>query len=106
MLRHDVIEPAASPWACNVVLAKKSDGPLRFCLHYRQLNELTYKDSYPLPRISACLDALGGAAFYSTMDFRSEFWQTAMDPQLPAKIAPIRRAYNVVADNTGLSSCV
>jgi len=59
MLRHDVIEPAASPWASNVVLAKKSDGSLRFCLDYRQLNELTYKDSYPLPWISACLDALG-----------------------------------------------
>jgi len=59
MLRHDVIKPAASPWASNVVLAKKSDGSLRFCLDYRQLNELTYKDSYPLPRISACLDALG-----------------------------------------------
>jgi len=59
MLRHDVIEPAASPWASNVVLAKKSDGLLRFCFDYRQLNELTYKDSYPLPWISACLDALG-----------------------------------------------
>jgi len=55
------------------VLAKKSDGSLRFCLDYRQLNELTYKESYPLPRISACLDALGGAAFYSTMDLRIGF---------------------------------
>ena len=64
MLRHDVIEPAASPWASNVLLAKKSDGSLCFCLYYRQLNELTYKDSYPLPRISACLDALGSVAFY------------------------------------------
>ena len=81
MLRNDVIEPAASPWASNVVLARKSDGSLRFCIDYRQLNELTYKDSYPLPRISACLDVLGGAAFYSTMDLRSGFWQTAMDPR-------------------------
>ena len=77
MLRYDVIEPAASPWASNVVLAKKSDGSLRFCLYYGQLNQLMYKDSYPLPRISACLDALGGAAFYSTMDLRSGFWHHA-----------------------------
>lgn len=70
MLRHDLIEPAASPWASNVVLAKKSDGSLRYCVDYRQLNELTYKDSYPLPRISACLDALGGADYFSTLDLR------------------------------------
>ena len=61
ILKNDIIEPAASPWASNVVLAKKSDGTLRFCVDYRQLNELTYKDSYPLPRINSCLDALGAA---------------------------------------------
>ena len=72
-LRHDVIEPAASPWASNVVLAKKSDGSLRFCLDYRQLNELTYKDSYPLPPISAFSERTWGAVFYSTMDLRSGF---------------------------------
>ena len=59
MLHNDIIEPAASPWACNVVLAKKADGCLRFCVHYRQLNELTYKDSHLLPRIYSCVDALG-----------------------------------------------
>ena len=91
MLRHDVIEPAASPWASNVVLANKSDSSLRFCLDYRQLNELTYKESYPLPRISACLDSLGGAAFYSTMDIRSGFWQTAMDPSDMDKTAFVTR---------------
>jgi len=89
MLRHDVIEPAVSLWASNVVLAKKSDGSLRFCLDYRQLNELTYKDSYPLPPISACLDALGSAAFYSTI--RSGFWQTAMDPRDMDKTAFVTR---------------
>jgi len=80
MLRHRIIEPAASPWASNVVLAKQSDGSLRFCLDFRQLNEITYKDSYPLPRISSCLDALGGSSLFSVMDMKSGFWQTAMDP--------------------------
>ena len=73
------------------MLAKKSDGSLRFCLDYRQLNELTYKDSYPLPRISACLDVLGGVVFYSTMDLRSGFWQTAMDPRDMDKTAFVTR---------------
>jgi len=59
MLRAGVIEPSSSPWSTNVVLAKKSDGSLRFCVDYRRLNDLTYKDSFPLPRIDTCLDALG-----------------------------------------------
>ena len=59
MLAANVIEPCASPWASNVVLAKKSDGTLRFCVDYRRLNDCTYKDSFPLPRIDGCLDALG-----------------------------------------------
>ena len=91
MLKNDIIEPAASPWASNVVLAKKSDGTLRFCVDYRQLNELTYKDSYPLPRISSCLDALGGSSFFSTLDLRSGFWQTAMDPRDADKTSFISR---------------
>ena len=57
MLAANVIEPCASPWASNVVLAKKSDGTLRFCVDYRRLNDCTYKDSFPLPRIDDCLDA-------------------------------------------------
>ena len=91
MLQHDIIEPAASPWASNVVLAKKGDGSLRFCVDYRQLNELTYKDCYPLPRISACLDALGGSSYFSTLDLRSGFWQTALDPHDADKTAFVTR---------------
>ena len=60
MLDNDICEPSFSPWASNVVLVKKSDGTLRFCIDYRQLNNLTVKDSYPLPRIDTCFDALGG----------------------------------------------
>ena len=60
MLAIDICEPSSSPWAFNVVLVKKSDGILRFCIDSRQLNKLTVKDSYPLPRIDTCFDALGG----------------------------------------------
>ena len=85
MLKNDIIEPAASPWASNVVLAKKADGSLRFCVDYRQLNELTYKNCCPLPRFSACLDVLGCATFFSTLDLTSGFWQTTMDPSMRTK---------------------
>jgi len=79
MLQHDIVEPAASPWSSNIVLIRKSDGGLRFCVDYRQLNELTYKDTYPLPRIDMCLNALGGSRLFSTLDLRAGYWQTLID---------------------------
>ena len=47
MLRSDIIEPAASPWASNVVLVRKKGGSYRFCVDYRSVNSVTYKDAYP-----------------------------------------------------------
>jgi len=100
MLAHDIIEPTASPWASNVVLVKrKADdnttngnaGKVRFCLDYRRLNDVTRKDSYPLPRIEDCLSALGGARYFSTLDLRSGYWQTAMDERDADKTAFITR---------------
>ena len=57
MLQAELIEPAQSERASNVVLIRKSDGSMRLCVEYRQLNERTVKESYPLPRIDVCLDA-------------------------------------------------
>ena len=80
MLKADLIEPAQSEWASNVVMVRKPDGSLRFCVHYRQLNERTLKDSYPLPRLDICLDALAGATWLSTFDLRSRYHQVEVDP--------------------------
>ena len=91
MLRHDIIEPAASPWAANVVLIKKKDGGLRFCIDYRHLNDVTYKDSFPLARIDSCLEALGGNTFFSTMDLRAGYWQTVIRKEDRDKTAFITR---------------
>jgi len=66
MKKHGIVEPAASPWASNVVLVKKKDGTLRFCIDYRRLNSVTKQDSYPLPLIDYCLNALSGSSAFVT----------------------------------------
>jgi len=75
MLSQGVIEPACSPWASNVVLVRKKDNSYRCCIDYRQLNSVTRKDAYPLPRVDACLDAMASAQWFSTFDLRSSYHQ-------------------------------
>ena len=81
MLDAGVIWPSNSPWYNAVVLVRKKDGLLRFCIDFRKLNSLTVKDSHPLPRICETLESLTGAAHYSTFDMNSGFWQVPMDKE-------------------------
>ena len=91
LLDAQVIEPAASEWSSNVVLVKKKDGSMRFCVDYRHLNERTIKDSYALPRIDECLDTLKEATWFTTLDLRSGYHQVAMDPKDADKTAFVTR---------------
>jgi transposase InsO family protein len=75
MMGQGVVEPACSEWRSNVVLVKKKDNTLRFCIDYRQLNDVTRKDTYPLPRIDTCLDTLSGSNWFSSFDLRSGYHQ-------------------------------
>lgn len=74
-----VVRPSSSPWASPVVLCRKSDSTVRWCLDYRRLNDCTKKDAYPLARIDMCLDSLGGVQYFSTLDLQSGYWQIPME---------------------------
>ena len=92
MLEQGVIEPSNSPWASNVVIVKKKDNSLRFCVDYRRLNDVTIKDSYPLPRISDCLDALGTGRYFSAFDLRSGYFQVEMEEADKGKTSFVTRS--------------
>jgi hypothetical protein len=78
MLTNGVIQPSVSPWASPIVLVKKKDGKQRFCIDFRQLNKVTIRDGYLIPRIEDCLTALGGNCWFSTFDMHAGFWQIEM----------------------------
>ena len=81
MLDAGVIRPSNSPWCNAVVLVRKKDGSLRFCIDFQKLNSLTVKDSHLLPCICETLESLAGTAHYSTFDMNSGFWQVPMDKE-------------------------
>ena len=79
MLESSAIRPSQSAWCNAVVLVRKKDGSLHFCIDFHCLNALKKKDSYPLPRIQEALECLVGTGHFSCLDLKSRIWQIRMD---------------------------
>ena len=73
MLQAGVIEPSTSAWASPVVLVPKKYMSVRFCVDYRRLNAVTFRDSYPLPRMDNYIDSLEEALVLTTLDCNSGY---------------------------------
>ena len=75
LLEQGFIRPSTSPWGAPVLFVKKKDGSMRLCIDYRQLNKVTVRNRYPLPRIDDLFDQLEGACCFSKIDLRSGYHQ-------------------------------
>ncbi|KAL0534799.1 hypothetical protein IC582_029093 [Cucumis melo] len=75
LLDKGFIRPSVSPWGAPVLFVKKKDGWMRLCIDYRELNKVTVKNRYPLPRIDDLFDQLQGATVFSKIDLRSGYHQ-------------------------------
>ena len=75
LLEKGFIRPSVSPWGAPMLFVKKKDGTLRLCVDYRQLNKMTVKNKYPLPRIDDLFDQLKGASVFLKIDLRSVYHQ-------------------------------
>ena len=74
LLDKGFIRPSVSPWGASVLFVKKKDGTLRMCIDYRQINKMTVKNKYPLPRIEDLFDQLKGAGVFSKIDLGSGYY--------------------------------
>ena len=99
MVNIGAIRKSQSHWASAIVLVRKKDGTLRFCIDLRKLNERMVKDAYSLPRIEESLDCLNGAQIFSSVDLKSGYWQVELTEESKALTA-------FTVDPLGFYECV
>ena len=98
MLEAGATRESQSPFSSNIVLVRKIDGSLRFCIDFCMLISHTIRDAYMLPRIDDTIDTLLGAKFFSKLDLRSGYWQVEMKKEDKYKTA-------LIVGNLGFYEC-
>ncbi|KAJ0510834.1 putative nucleotidyltransferase, Ribonuclease H [Helianthus annuus] len=93
LLAKGFVRPSSSPWGAPILFVKKKDGSMRLCIDYRELNKVTIKNRYPLPRIDDLFDQLQGASYFSKIDLRSGYHQLKVRDEDVHKTA-FRTRYN------------
>lgn len=81
LLTKGFIEPSRSPFGAPIIFVRKKSGSLRMCVDYRDLNSITVKNRYPLPRIDQLLDRVGRAKVFSKLDLQAGYWQVRIKPE-------------------------
>lgn len=87
MLDIGAIRESKSPWSSNVVIVRKKDGTIRFCIDFRRLNQRTKKDAYAIPRVEDTLHLLAGSRYFSKLDLKSGYWQVELEEEDKEKTA-------------------
>ena len=87
MLDIGAIRESKSPFSLNVVIIRKKDGTIHFCINFRKLNARTKKDAYAIPRVKDTLHMLAGAKYFSKLVLKSGYWQVELDEADKAKTA-------------------
>ncbi|KAJ9558815.1 LOW QUALITY PROTEIN: hypothetical protein OSB04_013429 [Centaurea solstitialis] len=95
LLDKGFIRPSTSPWGAPILFVKKKDGSMWMCIDYRELNKLTVKNRYPLPRIDDLFDQLQGAAWFSKIDLRSVYHQLKVREEDVHKTAFRRSTWSI-----------
>ncbi|GKD32187.1 putative reverse transcriptase domain-containing protein [Tanacetum coccineum] len=96
------IRPSSSPWGAPVLFVKKKDGSFRICIDYRELNKLTVKNRYPLPRIDDLFDQLQRSSVYSKIDLSSGYHQLRVREEDIPKTIPKVQFLSHMIDNQGI----
>ena len=94
MVKCVIIQPSGSPWCAPIVVVTKKNGTKRLCVDFRKLNNITVRDSYPLPRIEDVLNVLAGCRYFLAFDKKSGYHQV--------EVAPADRPKTAFSVGTGL----